>query len=463
MGSLKSSLFSSDKVTRDNLDRGWYGSVLSNMALFRRAGGKTDDLSATDTPGHFYFKIFFYFDNPGEDGGMFSSNFLSLAYNSQSTGMSSLPWKNQRSGGITEDAFTSENGKKSSLVSSTNSASANSALNYLLLNNELERAEKLTKFISILSNISTYSPWYFTEISGLDAAIERKEATERDFKIDETRRQINIKCLSDAYDTRIGTLLDLYRDITYSYQLHKEIVPANLRKFDMGIYIFNAPIKNIHGKDAKFAKFVPDGGSEYGTSYKYIELQNCEIDYNSSKAAYATLNNSEGMTMENSIIISYDTAMERRYNEIIMREIGDFTRWDIDCSLDPDYQKDDAAHYEEFKKRLTAYKSRGILAESVNQAITSAFSQAEGFINSIALGNLHAVNVTGIVSNAERIASGNVFGGVSGMVQQTKTMKEKESEELHPSVGKSLHRGSSPRTARAAGWTQRKFSGYPEN
>jgi hypothetical protein len=77
----------------------------------------------------------------------------------------------------------------------------------------------------------------------LDTALERKIITETDFKL-EDRKSIVIKCLPDAYDNRIGTLLDLYRSICYSYTNKKEIVPANLRKFDMGIYIFNTPMYN---------------------------------------------------------------------------------------------------------------------------------------------------------------------------------------------------------------------------
>lgn len=458
MPSLKGTLFNSDKVTREDLDRAWYGSVLSNMALFKRAGGKTDDLSRTDTPAHLFFKIFFYFDNPGEDGNRFSSNFLSKDFNPSTTGYTSLPWKNSRSASE-EQTVSPQMQKLASIQNRYKGSSANTAMNYLLLNNELERAEKLDKFIDLLSNISTYSPWYFQEITGLDSALERKEFTDKDFKIEEQRKQITINCLTDAYDNRIGTLLDLYRDVTFSYQLHKEIVPANLRKFDMGIYIFNTPIKNIHGKDAEFARFDSRTGTEYLTSYKYIELQNCEIDYNSSKAAYATLDNKEGTAMNYPIIISFDAAMEKRYNEILMREIGDFVKWDIDCAMDPEYQKDDKKRYDEFTSRLEAYKSKGIVTEAVNQSITSAFNQAEGFINHIALGNLHTINVSGLSANLQRIQSGDVLAGISGIVQLTAGNIPSNPEKTSK-VGQNFHTGSFPKTSRAMTWTKRKFEGY---
>ena len=173
------------------------------------------------------------------------------------------------------------------------------------INDENERAEKLKKFIYLLSDINSQSPWYWSSISGLDAAIERKSITDKDFKIEEERKQLSIKCLPDAYDQRIGTLLDLYRDICYSYTLKKEILPANLRKFDMGIYIFNTPIKELHGKaydselapiktEARISSQHNDYNLTYKTSSKYFEFHNCEIDYNSSKTAWGEFTNEGG-------------------------------------------------------------------------------------------------------------------------------------------------------------------------
>ena len=179
----------------------------------------------------------------------------------------------------------------------------------------------------------------------MDTALERKIITETDFKL-EDRKSIVIKCLPDAYDNRIGTLLDLYRSICYSYTNKKEIVPANLRKFDMGIYIFNSPMYNDNQTDFNIN---PETGKIDGerivepyisantfrndflfrTSSKYIELHNCEIDYNSSKTGYGDLNNADGKSNEYSITIFFDDAYENRYNEFITSDIGDFIKLDL--------------------------------------------------------------------------------------------------------------------------------------
>ena len=189
-----------------------YNDLFRFRKIFRdNSSGISDQLFyKLDQPGHYYFKLFFYFDNPYSDASNpLSSNLLGTHY--------------------AEDNPENIN----------NYIFNNSALNYLYNNLEFTRFNHLSQFIQLLSDVSTKSPWYFQQISGLDTAIERNELSNRDFKIDDERKTITIKCLPDAYDNRIGRLLDLYRSVVYSQSLHKWILPANLRKFDMGIYIFN--------------------------------------------------------------------------------------------------------------------------------------------------------------------------------------------------------------------------------
>lgn len=195
-----------------------YCNVIDDIRNFRRAERKVydddgkllmDKFRVFDTPGRKYFKVFFYFQNQDQD------------IPGNDTGLLAPTWE-------VED------------INDFNYYQYNSAWSYLKMNNEDERAEQLKSFVELLSDISSKSPWYFQEVSGLDTALERK-VMDRDFKFDEARQKISIKCLKDAVDDRIGTLLDLYRTVTWSWMMKREVLPANLRKFDMGIMIFNEP------------------------------------------------------------------------------------------------------------------------------------------------------------------------------------------------------------------------------
>lgn len=279
-----------------------------------------------DQPSNYYFKLMFYFSNPYAEEEL-SSNLLGLEYNDRAT--------------------TEQNGW-----------GANTALNYLYNNKEYTRFRYLSEFIKLLSDINIHCPWYFQSITGLDTALERSELGGKEFKIEEERKKISIKCLPDALDNRIGKMLDLYRSAAFSQMLHKEVIPANLRKFDMGIFIFSPfvreldlenPIrlkKNKEGVTSKsirnynspkkkslmFDSLIDNDSTENISKYvnsKFIELRNCEIDLNSSKTPFGELNNAEGTQHEYEIGISFDTCYERRYDSTFNDIIGDFVIDDL--------------------------------------------------------------------------------------------------------------------------------------
>jgi len=160
--------------------------------------------SALDEPGWFYFKIFFNFNtNHGLFGGILNS-----------------------------EKFTQ---------------ATNSAAKYLYTINKNHRQIKakdrinaLHKFTSILSFISDNAPWYFKEVKGLNNAVS---SVINDFS---KERSIEIGVTQDAIDMRLSTLMSLYNYACFDNMLNKEVVPENLRKFDMTIIIFQTPLRYLH-------------------------------------------------------------------------------------------------------------------------------------------------------------------------------------------------------------------------
>ena len=280
-----------------------YVNLLTDRDRFRKAGGAHgSEFGMYDTPTHKYFKIFFYFDN-GDASGEQSIE--------SSNGLLAPTWLLD---GLNDNTYYLYN----------------SAWSYLTMNNDDQRAEWLKDFVNLLSNISSEAPWYFSELSGLDSAVERKAVMEDNFTISATRSKITIKCLQDAADDRIGTLLDLYRSIVWDWRSKRMVLPANLRKFDMGILVFETPTNNmnthnISDVDRNSRTFDNMLAADVNkTSYKYFELHNCEIDYNTTKSASSQFNNKEGVSPEYSIEIHFDNCYETRYNKFLAKELGDF-------------------------------------------------------------------------------------------------------------------------------------------
>lgn len=312
-----------------------YKNIISDIKNFKKSGTAYSETGGNfnmfDTPSHKYFKILFYFGSVPE---FFATE--------SGTGLLSPTW----------ELFKTQNLKNEDVdKSKTDFYNYNSAWAYLKLNDEEERAEKLEQFVTLLSDISTNSPWYFSTISGIDAALERKSVDENKLDVSE-QRKISITCLQDAYDNRIGTLLDLYRDITWSWVHKKEILPANLRKFDMAVYIFEAPVNDLH-KDTD----VIGTNNGYKVSYKMLEFHDCELNYNSVKSGWGEVNNEIGFSPKYTIDISYGDCYEISYNDIMMRTIGDVILTDLlNNAADSNYaskpQEDDITQKNEFEERI---------------------------------------------------------------------------------------------------------------
>lgn len=292
-----------------------YTDFIKDRINFKRVD--TTGPNRFDSPAALYYKIVFYFS---DENGLLGINNVTVNNTDKSVKAAvnvTAPFK----------------GGEENQSSAKNNVFRNTAYNYLLLNDEIERAEYLKRFLILLSDISADSPWYFQEIGGLDTALERKVFSEGELKIEDKPRQITIKCLNDSYDNRIGTLLDLYRAACFSYQNKKEIVPANLRKFNMGILVFNAPIRGKGGKsgDPNNMILIPDSQVNfYIPSCKLIELRNCEFDYNSARSAFGTLNTTQdAFEPQYTITINFDDCYESRYNEIAQMVVTDFINIDI--------------------------------------------------------------------------------------------------------------------------------------
>jgi hypothetical protein len=117
----------------------------------------------------------------------------------------------------------------------------------------------------------------------------------------------------------------------------------------MGVLVFNAPIRGKGGKSGikENMLIIPDENTDsnyYIPSAKLIELRNCEIDYNSSKSAWGTLNTtSDPFSPEYTITINFDDCYESRYNEIMGSVVTDFINADINLSPDVKTINDNSA------------------------------------------------------------------------------------------------------------------------
>lgn len=310
----------------------------------------------------------------------------------------------------------------------------NDAYSYLTLNGEYDAADNLKNFIELLSNISIKSPWYFTNVNGVQEALERKQVDTGKIEALDERRKLTISCLPDAFDNRIDTLLELYRSCTWDWKNKREIIPANLRKFDMAIYIFEAPdqlwhkdsikafdslgdkwknaaagaLSNLNADTAlnrlenqiteytdinNFSKFTESNKDNIGfcPSFKLIEFHDCEFGYNSVKSAWTELNNQTGMSPTYTIEITYGDCYDLSYNDLLIKAIGD--------GIFASSAAWDEKQEEHIQKRMMAGADANWLLKLGVGAANRLSDKALGFVKQVAYGNLYGLSLTNVLSD----------------------------------------------------------------
>ena len=361
-----------------------YDNLTNIRHNFRRI--EPDAFRKYDEPGFFFWKPLFYFYNGNDEAyGLGSSGLLHPSWTPETMYTEIIDDSNKDSNKALKDVAGIERDVQL----------PNSAYNYLLRNDEQKRAALLKDFIILLSEISSKTPWYFKEVSGLDEALSRSSFYKTP-KVDEERKKITITCLVDSIDTRIGNMLDMYRAACFSWQTKREIVPANLRKFDMGIYIFLQPTqRNIH----KNIKRV---------SHKYLEFHNCEIDIDSCKVN-DSFSNETAQSIEYKIVISYDHCFDNRYSNSVLGLIGDAISTDFIVS---DNLNTDVDNFLLSSKERPDYTGVGKYGEMYNPSLVEEFNK--GFLSNL-VNNIKDMTIgaaeQAVRNGLGRLLLGNLYHG----------------------------------------------------
>lgn len=110
----------------------------------------------------------------------------------------------------------------------------NSALAYLKRIGETSRYELLNRFITQLKLLSSEMSYVFQEISGLEDTYKHKPW---ETFITDDLPQIAVKTL-ETVDFKVQSLMSMYRTIWFDDTRMCEVLPANLRRFDVSVFVY---------------------------------------------------------------------------------------------------------------------------------------------------------------------------------------------------------------------------------
>ena len=209
-------------------------------------------------------------------------------------------------------------------------AANNTAIQYLTRNwgksndNMGARRKSLIKFVRSLSYISSYAPWFFKSVKDVNNALNMNLNNLT------AEKSIEIECSEEATDLRLLTLMDFYKYAAYDAINQKEILPENLRKFDLDVVVFQSPIRYLQTstRDLKGRKTVYKNLNASNMtdrmSFKLFSFQGCEIDYSTLNTMLPqTFSNQAPFQSSPTFKIKYDRVYQHNQNEFAKVLFGD--------------------------------------------------------------------------------------------------------------------------------------------
>ena len=209
-------------------------------------------------------------------------------------------------------------------------AANNTAIQYLTRNwgksndNMGARRKSLVKFVRLLSYISSYAPWFFKSVKDVNNALNMNLNNLT------AEKSIEIECSEEATDLRLLTLMDFYKYAAYDAINQKEILPENLRKFDLDVVVFQSPIRYLQTstRDLKGRKTVYKNLNASNMtdrmSFKLFSFQGCEIDYSTLNTMLPqTFSNQAPFQSSPTFKIKYDRVYQHNQNEFAKVLFGD--------------------------------------------------------------------------------------------------------------------------------------------
>lgn len=209
-------------------------------------------------------------------------------------------------------------------------AANNTAIQYLTRNwyklndNMSARRKSLIKFVRSLSYISSYAPWFFKSVKDVNNALNMNLNNLT------AEKSIEIECSEEATDLRLLTLMDFYKYAAYDAINQKEILPENLRKFDLDIVVFQSPIRylqtstrDLKGRTTLY-KNLNAANMTDRMSFKLFSFQGCEIDYSTLNTMLPqTFSNQAPFQSTPTFKIKYDRVYQHNQNEFAKVLFGD--------------------------------------------------------------------------------------------------------------------------------------------
>lgn len=199
----------------------------------------------------------------------------------------------------------------------TKPGSGYGAIEYLSLLGYKNESDRLLKFQDILRWVQNTTPWYFQSIDGLDEVWKMSTDMTKPMQ----NAVLTFNCL-ESVDLRMTYLADLYRKSIYDTVYMRELVPENLRFFEMSIQI--CEFRNIRSTLNKLENIKSSAQTEDEkleqlqsiiNELNYIEFvfSQCEFDFSESFPGSSNVSNNDPQMATNKFKVKVHKWYEKNY------------------------------------------------------------------------------------------------------------------------------------------------------
>lgn len=171
-------------------------------------------------------------------------------------------------------------------------------------------AQNLRNFQNLLFKINTEMPWFWESISGLEGTMQYKGMKDPFWGKD---KKIEIECLEENVELMATTLMRLYRDACFDFERWVEVIPENLRRFSVDIYVTevrnfqqkysdnntdlfgNAPKGNVDDSEIDSEMLIAPEMSSQAKPFYHVQLGHCTFDIDSGNEMLSALSKNPEM------------------------------------------------------------------------------------------------------------------------------------------------------------------------
>lgn len=271
---------------------------------------------------------------------------------------------------------------------------------------DTNRADSLANFIKILKKVNSEYPWFWQSVSGLETAKQYRGMMDPFWGED---KAIDISCL-ETVELTVSGMMDLYKRATFDFTRWVEVIPKNLRRFKLHIWVsevrtFNKFKTNDNLNNAQGTTTGNESSQSLDSSvvsvkpYFEIALGHCEFDPDSTSDVFSSLNRTPDGPIAPSIKIKWKTVESR----------GEYANSTISTERSIGQMLGDI----ESEKTSILSTLGEIARDRLEQTVEGAINRTvENLRARLFLGNVHGINTLSNIQDAIRAGSINAIANL---------------------------------------------------